>query len=48
LISGVAAAYNRSEYSRERQQALDAWGRYVEQLVYSPDKSNVVAMVQAR
>jgi hypothetical protein len=35
LISGAAAIYNRHQYAVERKAALDAWGRYVEGLVYS-------------
>ena len=42
-ISGVAAVYNRFEYLDERQAALDAWGRYVINLV-TETASNVVAM----
>ena len=42
-IRGVAKIYNRAEYKIERQEALDAWGRFVEALVY-PDRArrNVV------
>jgi integrase len=28
-IRGVAAVYNRFEYSNERRAALEAWGQYV-------------------
>jgi hypothetical protein len=44
-ISGVAAVYNRFSYLDERRDALDAWGRYVEALVY-PERArtNVVAL----
>jgi integrase len=44
-ISGVARVYNRNEYAPERRAALDAWGRYLESLVY-PDRAqdNVVAL----
>jgi hypothetical protein len=44
-IKGVARIYNRAEYREERRAALDAWGRFVEALVY-PDwaKSNVAEM----
>ena len=42
-IRGVAAVYNRFEYLDERRAALDAWGRYVVDLV-TPTAANVVAM----
>jgi hypothetical protein len=40
---GVAAVYNRFKYLEERRAALDAWGRYVGDLV-TPTAANVVAM----
>jgi integrase len=42
-IRGVAAVYNRFEYLEERRAALEAWGRYVGDLV-RPTAANVVAM----
>src|SRR6516225_3576172 len=42
-IRGVAAVYNRFEYLEERRAALEAWGRYVGDLV-TPTAPNVVAM----
>ena len=42
-IRGVAAVYNRFEYLQERRAALEAWGRYVGDLV-TPTAANVVAM----
>jgi integrase len=39
-IRGVAAVYNRFEYSPERKSALEAWGRYVTGLLRQPT-SNV-------
>jgi hypothetical protein len=33
-IRGVAAVYNRHAYLEERKVALEAWGRYVEGLVW--------------
>ena len=42
-IRGVAAVYNRFEYLDERRAALEAWGRYIENLV-SPVPANVVAL----
>ena len=30
-ISGVAAVYQRHEFMAEREQALDAWARHVEE-----------------
>jgi integrase len=42
-IRGVAAVYNRFEYLDERRAALEAWGRYVANLV-APAPLNVVAI----
>jgi len=42
-IRGVAAVYNRFEYLEERRAALEAWGRYVGDLV-TPKAPNIVAM----
>lgn len=42
-IRGVAAVYNRFEYIEERRAALEAWGRYVENLV-APVPSNIIAL----
>jgi integrase len=46
-IRGVAAVYNRHAYLEERRAALDAWGRYVENLV-RPTPANVVPLAMAR
>jgi integrase len=42
-IRGVAKIYNRFEYFDERRAALEAWGRYVENLV-TPAPANVVRL----
>lgn len=42
-IRGVAAVYNRFEYIDERRAALEAWGRYVSNLI-APAPENVVAL----
>jgi hypothetical protein len=42
-IHGVAAVYNRFEYLEERRAALEAWGRYIDNLV-SFAAPNVVAI----
>ena len=42
-IRGVAAVYNRFEYLKERQAALDAWGQYVIGLVMVAP-ANVIAL----
>jgi len=42
-IRGIAAVYNRFEYFEERRAALEAWGRYVSDLI-APATSTVVAM----
>jgi integrase len=31
--AGVAGTYNKAVYSEERRQTLDAWGRYVDELI---------------
>jgi hypothetical protein len=41
--SGVAGIYNRYGYLPEKRQALEAWGRYVENLVRSGSE-NVVQL----
>jgi len=42
-IRGVAAVYNRYQFEPEREAALEAWGRFVENLV-QPSPSNVVGL----
>ena len=42
-IRGVAAVYNRFEYLDERRAALEAWSRYVENLI-APKAANVIAI----
>lgn len=42
-IRGVAAVYNRFEYINERRAALEAWGRYVINIV-ALEATNVVSM----
>jgi integrase len=46
-IRGVARVYNRFQYVDERKSALEAWGRFVEQLVRPREqRENVVALRQ--
>jgi integrase len=45
-IRGVAAIYNRFEYEKEREAALEAWGRYVVSLV-RPGDDNVIGLRRA-
>jgi integrase len=40
-ISGVAAIYNRHQYSADRKQALDGWAAYIRSLL-QPAASNVI------
>jgi integrase len=47
-IRGVAAIYNRHSYFDDRQAALEAWGRHIENLVRAAPPSNVVALAAAR
>jgi integrase len=47
-IKGVAAIYNRYQYSDERRAALEAWSRYLESLVRPAAPSNVTDFVAAR
>jgi integrase len=42
-IRGVAAVYNRYLYLEERRAALEAWGRYVDNLV-APAPTNVIQL----
>jgi integrase len=42
-IRGVAAVYNRFEYLEERRAALNAWGRYLGNVV-TPTPSNAVVL----
>jgi integrase len=42
-IRGVAAVYNRHAYSEERKAALEAWGRYVQDLM-QPAPPNVTRL----
>jgi integrase len=42
-IRGVAAVYNRFEYLAERKAALEAWGRFVQNLS-QPSRANVVSL----
>jgi integrase len=43
-IRSVAPVYNRFEYLEERRAALEAWGRYVENLVSPAAPSSVIAI----
>lgn len=45
--AGVAGVYNRAAYLKQKQSALEAWGRYVESLVSGKAADNVVAMARA-
>ncbi|RWF71885.1 MAG: site-specific integrase [Mesorhizobium sp.] len=48
IIRGIAAIYNRYDYYEEKQAALDAWGRYVYELVTGKKVAdNVIPMVKA-
>jgi hypothetical protein len=42
-IRGVAAVYNRHAHLEERKAALEAWGRYIENLI-RPAPSNIVPL----
>ena len=43
---GVAGIYNKASYSLERQQALEAWGRYIDSVI-GRGTDNVVTLVRA-
>jgi integrase len=43
-IRGVAAVYNRFAYLEERRAALEAWGRYVTELIAPARSTNVIAL----
>ena len=40
--AGIRGVYNLHAYSDEKRKALDAWARYLERLISSADKPNVV------
>jgi integrase len=42
-IKGVAAVYNKFQYSDERRSALDTWSRHISNLL-NPEPSNVIAL----
>jgi integrase len=44
IVKGVAGIYNRAEHLDERRAALEAWGRYVDDIVNGVPSSNVVQM----
>jgi integrase len=46
-ISGIAAIYGRHDFADERIAALDAWSRYIENLLH-PAPLNVVAIERSR
>jgi len=46
-IKGVAAVYNRYNYSAEKRAALDAWARRLDAIV-TGDVSNVVELAKAK
>lgn len=47
-IKGVAAVYNRYNYSAEKRTALEAWGRYLDNLTSGAPAANVVEFAKAR
>jgi integrase len=47
-IKGVAAVYNRYNYSTERRHALEAWGHAVDRLVIGSPSANVIELASAR
>lgn len=44
--AGVAGTYNRAGYLKQKQAALEAWGRYVESLVSGKAIGNVIPMAR--
>ena len=44
-IRGVAAVYNRFQYVDERRAALEAWGRYINNLL--APRTNVAELLRA-
>jgi integrase len=43
-IRGVAAVYNQFAYLEERRAALEAWGRYVTEMIDPARSTNVIAL----
>ncbi len=44
--AGVAGTYNRAGYLKQKQAALETWGRYVESLVSDKTIDNVIPMAR--
>jgi hypothetical protein len=42
--AGIRGVYNLHAYTAEKRQALEAWGGYLERLIASAEKTNVVPM----
>lgn len=43
---GVAGVYNKAAYLKQKQAALDAWGRYIEVLISGKQAENVVPLAR--
>jgi hypothetical protein len=46
--SGIVGVYQRHDYAQEGRQALEAWARFVMELVEGTASDNVVRMGEAR
>jgi integrase len=44
---GIAGVYNHASYTGERQEALESWGRYIDDVIGRSGDDNVVPLVQA-
>jgi hypothetical protein len=48
VFKGVLGIYQRHTFDAEKRNALDAWGRYVQQLVMGSPTTNLIAIAQAK
>jgi len=46
--SGVAAVYQRHDWATEKREALDAWARHIQAILYPPETTNVVPMARRK
>ena len=48
MISGIAAVYNRYDYSDEKERALAAWANRLESIIRPDAEDRVVSISGAR
>ena len=45
---GIIKVYNQNRYDREKQKALESWGRKLASIVSGAAKDNVVSITKAK